>query len=130
MDYSIRPWTVLIRETVGRGVSVNRVRVVSVPHSDYQRWLLSITDSNVEAGEDIRYLARDLAGEVPSDDWWLFDDAKVGFNLLDNEGRPAGAAITTDCGIVEYCRSIKERLWSLAIPYREYISGDPVEPNS
>nr|WP_245547051.1 DUF6879 family protein [Nocardia brevicatena] len=94
--------------------------MVTVPHSDYQRWLFSITASNVEAGEDIRYLPRHLAGEVPSDDWWLFDDTKVGFNLVDIDGKPAGAAITIDPGIAAYCRSVKENLWQSAVPFNEY----------
>lgn len=122
-EYGTRPWTELVRETVDRGVRVTRVRVVTEPHSDYQRWLLSITGSNVDAGEDIRYLPRQLAGEVPSDDFWLFDDTIVGFNLVDGGGKPAGAAITTDSGIATYCRSAKERLWQSAVPFREYIGG-------
>nr|WP_221333222.1 DUF6879 family protein [Nocardia transvalensis] len=129
-DYSKRPWTALVRETVGRGVTVSRVRVVTVPHSDYQRWLLSITAGNIEAGEDIRYLPRHLAPDVPSDDWWLFDDTKIGFNLVDDDGQPAGAAITTDKGIVAYCRRVKETLWQSAVPFDEYIADAPVNPAS
>ncbi|MEV6773856.1 DUF6879 family protein [Nocardia sp. NPDC051030] len=119
-EYDKRPWTKLVQETVNRGVRITRVRVVTEPHSDYQRWLLSITASNIEAGEDIRYLPRHLAGEVPPDDWWLFDDTTVGFNLVDNDGKPAGAAITTDPGIAAYCRSVKEKLWQSAVPFDEY----------
>ncbi|WP_327145970.1 DUF6879 family protein [Nocardia sp. NBC_01327] len=119
-EYGRRPWTELVQETVGRGVRVTRVRVVTVPHSDYQRWLLSITAGNVDAGEDIRYLPRHLAGDVPSDDWWLFDGTTVGFNLVDNDGRPSGAAITTDPGIAAYCRGVKEKLWRSAVPFNEY----------
>ncbi|MEC3919748.1 DUF6879 family protein [Nocardia sp. CDC160] len=115
-------WVALVQETTARGVEISRVRVVTVPHSDYQRWLLSVTGGNVEAGEDIRYLPRHLAGEVPPDDWWLFDDERVVFNLVDENGSQAsaGMAVTTDPRIVEYCRSVKQRLWELATPYAEY----------
>ena len=116
------PWARLMRETTGRGVTVSRVRVVSVPHSDYHRWLLSETTDNLEAGELIRYLPRPEAGEVPRDDWWLFDDRKVAFNLVNDNGRPAGAAVTTDPGVVDYCRRAMRRLWSLATPYTEYVA--------
>ncbi|QIS21019.1 DUF6879 family protein [Nocardia terpenica] len=122
-EYGKRPWTELVQETVGRGVIVSRVRVVTVPHSDYQCWLLSITAGNVDAGEDIRYLPRHLAGEVPSDDWWLMDDERVVFNLVDQQLKPAGVAITTDPQMVEYCQRVKQRLWSLATPYVDYV-GD------
>ncbi|MEU6563149.1 DUF6879 family protein [Nocardia nova] len=120
-EYGKRPWTELVEETASRGVTVSRVRVVTVPHTDYHRWLLSVTGSNVDAGEDIRYLPRHEAGEVPRDDWWLFDDAKVAFNLVDEHGKPAGAAITTDPGIVGSLVAVQARLWKQSIPYREYV---------
>ncbi|WP_040775712.1 DUF6879 family protein [Nocardia pneumoniae] len=121
--YDKSDWLDLIAALAGRGVTMSRIRVVTVPHSDYQRWLLSVTGSSVEAGEDIRYVPRHLAGEVPWDDWWLFDGKRVAFNLVDEAGKPAGAAVTTDPGIAAYCRSVKERLWTVATPYTEYTSA-------
>lgn len=117
------PWDNLMRDIAARGVNVSRIRVVTLPHSDYQRWLLSVTHENIEAGEDIRYLPRHLAGEVPPDDWWLFDDERVAFNLVDSNGRPAGTALTVDPKIVAYCRGIKERLWRSAVPYADYVAS-------
>lgn len=117
-------WDALVRETTGRGVRMSRVRVVTVPHTDYQRWGLVVAAHNTAAGEDIRYLPRHLAGVVPADDWWLFDDEQVAFNLVDVDGKAAGVAISTDPGVVEYCAAAKQRLWDLAIPYREYVAAD------
>ncbi|MEV0251461.1 DUF6879 family protein [Nocardia sp. NPDC050712] len=115
-------WYDFVQETTARGVSVRRVRVVTVPHSDYQRWLLRLTALNIEAGEEIRYLPRHLAGEVPPDDWWLVDDSIVVFNLADEDGRAVGgSAVTSDPQIVSYCRGVRDRLQPLAIPYAEYI---------
>lgn len=42
--------------------------------SQYQRWLLALATLNAKAGEDIRYLPRHLAGDVPADSFWLLDD--------------------------------------------------------
>ncbi|AHH20022.1 hypothetical protein NONO_c52420 [Nocardia nova SH22a] len=114
------PWQELIREITGKGVSVSRVRVITEPHSDYQRWLLSVTIHNINAGEDIRYVPRHLAGEIPPDDWWFLDWERVAYNLWDAEGNPVGIGLTTDPGIVGYCREVRERLWKLATPYSEY----------
>lgn len=118
-------WCTLVRGTTNRGVRVTRVRVVTVPHTDYQRWLLTVTEANTKVGEEIRYLPRHLvdADEVPQDDFWLLDDERVVFNLVDQEGRAAGAcALTTDPKIAEHCRSIKAHLWALATPYAEYAA--------
>ncbi|WP_328391528.1 DUF6879 family protein [Nocardia sp. NBC_00416] len=114
-------WNSMVREATGRGVSVTRVRVVTVPHTDYHRWLLSVTGANAEAGEDIRYVPRHLAGEVPADDWWLIDNARVVYNLVDDQGGPAGLAVTTDPGIAGYARGVRKRLWNMATPYMEYV---------
>ncbi|MGV9675855.1 DUF6879 family protein [Nocardia sp. NPDC003482] len=124
-DYAERPWIQFMRETIARGVVVSRIRVVTEPHSDYHRWLLSITASNIAAGEDIRYVPRHRAGDVPLDDWWLFDEREVAFNLVDHAGRPAGMAVTTDPGIVGECLSVQRRLWPSAIPFADYVGASP-----
>jgi hypothetical protein len=115
-------WYDFVQELSARGVTTSRVRVVTVPHTDYHRWLLSLAALNVEAGENIRYLPRHLAGDTPSDDWWLIDNELVAYPLSDVEGRAVGGvAVTTDRVIVSYCREIKDRLWSLGTPYAEYL---------
>ena len=53
-----RPWLDLIREVTGRGVPVRRARVVSEPVTDYIRFEHATTDSNVAAGEQVRWLPR------------------------------------------------------------------------
>ncbi|WP_280440391.1 DUF6879 family protein [Nocardia brasiliensis] len=123
-DYEwFRDWLNIVNALGKRGAIMTRVRVVTEPHSDYHRWLLKTTKLNAEAGEDIRYLSRQMvdASKVPSDDWWIFDNHQVVFNLVDNEGRPAGGAATTDIQIVEHCRRVREQLWEMAIPYPEYF---------
>nr|WP_255221945.1 DUF6879 family protein [Nocardia otitidiscaviarum] len=83
-----------------------------------------MTDVRVNDGEDIRYLPRHLAGEVPSDDWWLMDAERVAYNLVNGEGRPAGLAVTTDPRIAAYCEEVRQRLWKLAIPYADYVGSE------
>jgi hypothetical protein len=120
-DYAwFQPWLTLMREATNRGVKVSRVRVVTTPLPDYHRWLLSITPESSRAGEDIRYVPRDSAGELPADDWWLYDDSMVAFNVVDRNGAGAGVATTDDPHIVAYCRSVRDRLWAVAMPYAEF----------
>ncbi|WP_405163928.1 hypothetical protein OG203_02065 [Nocardia sp. NBC_01499] len=127
--YDKDDWIDLVEEMIGRGATISRVRVITVPHSDYQRWLLSVAGSSVAAGEDIRYLPRHRVDpqDVPSDDWWLLDCRQVAFNLVDHDGRPAGAALSTDPKIVGHCIDVKDQLWQLATPYREYTNGSTPE---
>lgn len=123
-DYEwFQPWLDHVRDTTSRGVAVNRARVVTVPHNDYTRYAKHVARLNIEAGEDVRYLPRyRISPEaLTTDDWWLFDDEVVAFTVFDSgTGRWLGGAVTTDSRIVEYVRTVKERVWALAVPLSQY----------
>ncbi|MET9290120.1 DUF6879 family protein [Nocardia beijingensis] len=120
-DYAwFQPWAELVEETTSRGVAVTRVRIVTEPHTDYTRFALAVAALNVRAGEDIRYLPRHHAGEVPPDDYWLLDDETVVFSAFGESGGWSGAA-TTDPHIAAYCRGLRARFWPLATPFPEYV---------
>ncbi|WP_433598691.1 DUF6879 family protein [Nocardia sp. CA-135953] len=124
-DYQwFQPWLNQVRKTTDRGVAVNRARVVTVPHNDYTRYARHVARLNVDAGEDVRYLPRYQINtdELTTDDWWIFDDSVVAFTVFEpgENGRWVGGAVTTDPRIVEYIRTVKERVWSLAVPLSEY----------
>nr|WP_067475823.1 DUF6879 family protein [Nocardia amamiensis] len=95
-----------------------------MPHNDYTRYAKHVARLNAEAGEDVRYLPRHLisADELTTDDFWVFDDEVVAFTVFEpgKHGRWLGAAVTTDPKIVDYIRTLKERVWSLAVPLPEY----------
>ncbi|WP_368858171.1 DUF6879 family protein [Nocardia noduli] len=44
----------------------------------------------------------------------------LAFNLVDSDGRPAGAAITTDDAILDRYRAARQHLWALATPFENY----------
>ncbi|MBB5915441.1 hypothetical protein BJY24_004353 [Nocardia transvalensis] len=124
-DYEwFQPWLDHVRETTGRGVAVNRARVVTVPHNDYTRYAKHVARLNVAAGEEVRYLSRHRidGDELTADDWWIFDDSVVAFTIFEpgTNGRWVGGAVTTDPHVVGYIRTVKERVWSLAVPLSEY----------
>ncbi len=68
-------WLAMLREAAAQGRRFCRVRVVSVPLSDYSRFGLWISQFANDAGGDIRYLTRDRAEalDLPKHDYWLFD---------------------------------------------------------
>lgn len=119
-----RPWLDLVAAVVASGRTVDRVRVVSVPHVDYTRWGLTITPHNIAAGEEIRWLPRDhdAADDLPADDFWLLDEDRVMFTVFEPGGRFAGGALTHDPRIVGYCRAVRDRLWAAAVPHDEYVT--------
>ncbi|MEV0295698.1 DUF6879 family protein [Nocardia sp. NPDC050710] len=120
-------WNDLIQETTGRGVAVSRVRVVTVPHSTYTSWLISVTERAIANGEQIRWLPRHLAeqsGHVPLDDFWIFDRRTVAFNTTDPTGATTGLAVTDDPVIVSVCSEISERLWAQGVDHARYVESE------
>ncbi|MEV6560428.1 DUF6879 family protein [Nocardia sp. NPDC051756] len=118
------PWGNQVGRMAARGVSVQRARVVSEPHTGYTRYLLALAPHNVDAGEDVRYLPRTNADptDAASEDFWLLDDEAVAFSVFDERGFWSGGAVTTDTAIVRYAAEIRDRVWSAAIPFREYVT--------
>jgi hypothetical protein len=66
-------WLAMIRQATAAGRRFARVRVVSLPLTDYSRFGLYCSGYTTAAGEDIRYLRRDDAADLPDYDYWLFD---------------------------------------------------------
>jgi hypothetical protein len=125
-----QPWLNIVREATGAGKSMTRVRVVSVPHTAYVRWGLTVAPLNIGAGEDIRWLPRHLAAGIdfPADDYWLFDDRRVVFTVFHPDGRFLGGRETADARVIDQCRRAHEQAWALAIPYDRYITSEYVSP--
>lgn len=87
-------WHEEVREIVQSGRSIGRVRTVRFPLTEYQRFQLDwAIPGNIEAGEDIRILdLTDLELDLPSHDFWLFDDAIV----VDLNFNPDGTLLNID----------------------------------
>jgi hypothetical protein len=123
-DYKwLDEWLAFIREVTAAGVAVQRVRVVTIPHSDYTRWGFAVAPHNIAAGEDVRYLPRHLTRDIhfPQDDFWLFDDDTLVLSVFSADGRRGGFAREPDAAITAQCRAIREQVWSRAIPFVEYL---------
>jgi len=105
---------------------VTRARVVTVPHVDYTRWGLSVARHNIAKGEKIRWLPRHLIDPdgLNADDYWLFDDDRVPFIVFEPGGRFAGTAATRNPRIVNHCRTVRDRVWDMAIPHGLYVVSE------
>jgi hypothetical protein len=117
-------WLSFIEEVTTKGVVVERARVVTAPHSDYVRWELALDPQNIAAGENIRYLPRRHAEGIrlPDEDCWLFDNERLVLSLFKPDGGSGGFAREEDPELVKQYRAACDQVWSLAVPYSEYVA--------
>ncbi|GAB2918237.1 DUF6879 family protein [Streptomyces mayteni] len=124
LDPESRPWLSLMRKSTGRGVAVRRARIVSEPVSDYIRFEHYLTDPNVAAGEQVRWLPRRRATDLvlPGNDFWVFDEQTLLVNHFDGEGEsaPEPHELITEPEVVKLCVTAFEAVWSRAVPHEEY----------
>ncbi|GAB2732068.1 DUF6879 family protein [Kitasatospora kifunensis] len=117
-------WGGLVREAVGRGVSMRRARIVSEPVTDYIRYEHALTVANVALGEHVRWLPRRQASDIalPGNDFWLFDDSAVLFNHFAGDGAWAEPRLTytEDPAVATLCATAFETVWNRSIPHEEY----------
>ncbi|WP_327278522.1 hypothetical protein OG609_45135 (plasmid) [Streptomyces sp. NBC_01224] len=115
-------WLPLVERTVARGVRVLRARVVSEPVTENIRFEHAITDANLRAGEEVRWLPRRRASTLalPGNDFWLIDDRIVRFNVFSGDGQALEPEHTEDPSAVKLCAEAFRSVWDLAVPHADY----------
>ncbi|WP_411111511.1 DUF6879 family protein [Streptomyces sp. c-19] len=122
---SFRPqWMPLVKDVVARGVVMRRARIVSEPVTDYIRYEHAITPLNLQAGEDVRWLPRRRASDIPllGNDFWLLDGRLVQHHHFTGTGdwAPDGKERTVDPAAAALCHAAFEAVWERGIPHEKY----------
>jgi hypothetical protein len=117
VDQSKRtPWLELVAESTRAGKLWRRVRVVTVPLAFYSEWGLRVAEATVDAGDDIRYLPRGQAGDLPDHDYWLFDSRTVARMHFDEaDDRFLGVELIEDPAVVVEHNYWRDAAWHHAI---------------
>jgi hypothetical protein len=119
------PWKRLVRDVRASGRIMQRVHIVTEPVSDYVRFeLLRVYPANVEAGEDVRILARQPAERVGITfrDFWLFDDGLAALFDYDDDGRVQCVQTTDRPPALERMRRERSDALALAVPLTQYVA--------
>jgi hypothetical protein len=110
------PWLKMVKGHCGAGKKMQRVRVVSSPLTDYERFELSLFPPSVAAGEEIRVIQRSLV--VQTQDFWLFDESTAVMLRYDDTGRFQGV----EDGTATICCQHRDRHLAQSIPLEEYLA--------
>jgi hypothetical protein len=93
----------MVRQATAEGRRFSRVRVVSFPLTDYTRFAMWVAGYTREAGDDIRYITREQASELPQYDYWLFDSRTLLKMHFTDDDQFMGAEVIEDvAAIVEH----------------------------
>lgn len=119
-------WVATISKRTADGQRMERVRVVSEPHSDYTRFGLALATHNTGAGEDIRYLRRDLAAglDLPGHDFWLIDSTTLLILRFGDDDVLLGADLVTDPAVVVKHCYYRDVARHYAVPWQKYARQD------
>lgn len=123
-DSFLQPWCEKIRKLTGEGKTFGRVRMLTEPLTEYLEWMLSFTHLNIDAGEDIRWIAESTVTALPDrprDDFYIFDDVRVATLLFDENG-VCGAEVTDDRDSVQRALKWRHLVSDLAIPHSKYLT--------
>jgi hypothetical protein len=105
----------MIREATDEGRRFTRVRVVSLPLTDYSRFGVFCSERTNAAGEDIRYLRRDDAADLPDYDYWLFDSRKLVRMHFDDDENFLGGELIEDPALIVNHNYWRDVAWHHAI---------------
>ncbi|MFE9245865.1 DUF6879 family protein [Nocardiopsis sp. NPDC006938] len=121
----MRSWLDMIRKATAAGRRFSRVRVVTVPLTDYSRfgvWCAQFTNG---AGEDIRYLERvqaETAG-LPQHDYWLFDSHTLLKMHFDDSDIFLGGEIIEDPDVIAQHNHWRDTAWKHASRRDDFANG-------
>lgn len=123
----VTAWLDAVRATTADGGRYQRVRVVSEPPTDYQRFALATCRESTKAGEDIRYLTQAAAAgrDLPAHDFWLFDNERLALLYYTASDRLVGAQVLTEPAVVVQHQQWFDAAFSAATRYAAYVAGDP-----
>lgn len=116
------PYYQAVADAVAQGVAVRRARVVSEPVTDYIRYEHFITQANVIAGEQVRWLPRRQATDLafPGNDFWLFDDQTVRVNHFSGDGTMTECEIRAEPAVVQLCGAAFHAVWERGVDHQDY----------
>lgn len=123
-----RSWMDMIRRDVAAGKVWQRVRIVSVPLSTWTRYGIEVARLSVQAGEEIRYLRRDVAqrnGLTPYDCWLLDGEQLVHLHFNDQDDTFVGAELVIDRDIVLRHQAWRDRAWQHARTIDDFLASVP-----
>ncbi|QDD60521.1 hypothetical protein FE156_20175 [Streptomyces albidoflavus] len=118
------PWFVNIKAQTEAGKTVGRVRIADKPMTTGQRFLLDYSRYNAAVGEDIRYLWREDAADLPAEDFWIFDSRLVALLHFDDADNIVNIELITEPAEVVRYAIVRDAARHHAVPFNQFASTE------
>jgi hypothetical protein len=124
----MQSWLDMLRAATVAGRRFARVRVVTLPLTDYSRFGVWCAQFTGGAGEDIRYLTRDHASAagLPDQDYWLFDSRKLVRMHFDEHDRFLGGELVEDSAEIVQANHWRDAAWHQAVRRDDFADQQAV----
>lgn len=117
-------WFVNIKAQTEAGKRVGRVRVADRPMTTEQRFLLDYARHNAAVGEDIRYLWRKDAADLPAEDFWIFDSRLVALLHFDDADEIVNIELITEPAEVVRYAMVRDVAMHHAVPFDRFAPAE------
>ena len=120
-----RGWMEMLSRDIAAGKTWQRIRIVSVPLSDYNRYSLGPGRLSVQAGEAIRYLTREAAKALGLEplDAWLFDDRLLVHLNFNDDDTFRAAEVVDDQAVLARHLAWRDLAWQHALTLEDFAAA-------
>ncbi|MET8825734.1 DUF6879 family protein [Streptomyces sp. NPDC004610] len=116
------PWFITIKAQTEGGKTVGRVRIADNPPTTEQLFLIDYARHNASVGEDIRYLWRDDAADLPAEDFWIFDSRLVALLHFDDADHLLNIELITEPAEVVRYAVVRDAAMHHAVPFDRFAT--------
>lgn len=128
-DKAFLKWLEGLNKTKERGVKMQRVRIVSLPFSDYIKYEIDFWKHSTKQGENILFLEAKRYEHIKQKfnfepkDFWIFDDKILIIFHYDEKGDFVKEKLIPDKETIKKYVELKRELLDHAIPMDEFLKS-------
>lgn len=127
----IKDWLKIQSETIKKGISLKRVRIIPNPIPEYIKFEIHMWNkfSKLSKGEEFYFLKEEYYEKIISKidfvpkDFWMFDDNTIIIFNYKKNGEWIGEELIQDKTVVEKYKKLKYKLLDLSIPMNDFLKN-------
>lgn len=127
VNKAFRDWFHLLEKTKKRQVTMQRVRIITLPLSEYLKYEVDVWKQSAKKGEQIFFLESKLYQELIKQlqlkpkDFWLFDNNRVILFHYNKKGNFLKEELVQNKKTIKQYENFKEILLERSLPLKKFV---------